>query len=247
MVPYTSPAVETGQAVLERLAANPCVSKLPTQAVDIYVVPNFLTEQECAGIIALIEAGKVPSTLMQEEPDKEFRTSSTCHMDRCEPLVRGVESKITSLMGIEPSHGETMQGQHYSVGQQFKPHNDYFHFGMPYWDGTRKRGGQRTWTVMVCLNDVAEGGQTNFPLAGLCLQPRRGNAILWNNLNRAGEPNPMTLHQGMPVLRGSKYIITKWYREGEWVPRQDVPNYGLAAPYAMAPLPAADSAIVPNT
>lgn len=239
MVPYTSPAAEAGQAVSQRLAANPTVSKLPTQAIDLFVVPNFLTARECAGIIALIDINKAPSTLMQDESDKEFRTSSTCHMDRSEALVRQVESKITSLTGIDPCHGETMQGQHYSVGQQFKPHNDYFHTNMPYWPETRKRGGQRTWTAMVYLNDVEEGGQTNFPLVGLCLEPRRGNAIVWNNLDRVGEPNPFTLHQGMPVLRGSKYIITKWYREGEWVARQEVPNYGVAAPYAMAPLPPA--------
>ena len=238
---YTSPAAQTGEAVLRRLAAQPGVSKLPTQAIDLYVARNFLSERECAGLVALIDADKFPSTLMQDEPDKEFRTSSTCHMDRSEALVRAVERKITSLMGIDPAHGETMQGQHYSVGQQFKPHNDYFHVNMPYWEETRKRGGQRTWTLMVCLNEVEEGGRTNFPLVGLSLQPRRGNAIIWNNLDRAGEPNPMTLHQGMPVLRGCKYIITKWYRECEWVRRQDVPNYGVAAPYAMAPLPEAGS------
>lgn len=240
MVPYVSPVAQAGEVVLQRLAANPAVMKLPTPALDIYVSPNFLSEQECAGIIALIDENKVPSTLMAEDPDKEFRTSSTCHMDRKHALVRSVESKITSLVGINPSHGETMQGQHYSVGQQFKPHNDYFHRDTSYWKETQKLGGQRIWTVMVCLNDVEEGGQTNFPRAGICLEPRRGNAILWNNLNRAGRPNPMTLHQGMPVLSGMKYIITKWYREREWVPSKgkvEVPNYGMAVPYAMTTIP----------
>lgn len=240
MVPYVSPVAKAGEVVLQRLAANPAAMKLPTPAVDLYVVPNFLSEPECAGIIALIDQNKAPSTLMQDDPDKEFRTSSTCHMDRKNPLVRSVESKITSLVGIDPTLGETMQGQHYSVGQQFKPHNDYFHRNTSYWEETQKLGGQRTWTVMVCLNDVEEGGQTNFPRAGICLKPRRGNAILWNNLDRAGEPNPLTLHQGMPVLRGMKYIITKWYREREWASRKrpvDVSSYGLAVPYAMTTIP----------
>jgi len=239
MEPYLSPAVETGLAVMQRLAANLSVSKLPTQALDLYVVPRFLTGDDCAGIIALIGAGMAPSTLMQEEPDKEFRTSSTCYMKRHEPLVRSVESKITSLMGIDPRFGETIQGQHYSVGQQFKPHNDYFHANTPYWEDTQRRGGQRTWTLMVYLNDMEEGGHTNFPLAGLCLEPRRGNAIVWNNLDRAGQPNPISLHQGMPVQRGCKYIITKWYRERQTGPERarEVPSYGLAAPYAMASAP----------
>lgn len=239
MKPYSSPAIAVSRAVVERLAANPSVSKLPTQALDLYVVPRFLSEDECTGITRLIDADKAPSTLMQDEPDKEFRTSSTCHMDRHNPMVRSVESKITSLMGIDPRHGETMQGQHYSVGQQFKAHNDYFHANTSYWEDTQKRGGQRTWTVMVYLNDVAAGGQTNFPLAGLRLDPRRGNAIVWNNLDRTGQPNPMTLHQGMPVLGGCKYIVTKWYRErGTAAGRAlAIPNFGLAAPYRMTCAP----------
>ena len=28
-----------------------------------------------------------------------------------------------------------------------------------------------------------------------------------------GSPNPWTIHEGMPVESGSKYIVTKWYRE----------------------------------
>ena len=215
--------------VAERLEKTPAVMRMPSSAVDLYIVRDFLTPSECEGIIALIEAGKKPSTLMQEEPDKEFRTSSSCHMDRTDPLVLKVERKISSLTGINPTHGETMQGQCYAVGQQFKPHNDYFHTNMPYWEAMKEKGGQRTWTVMICLNDVEEGGQTNFPLAGLCIKPRRGNAIAWNNLFPNGEPNPLTLHQGMPVLKGTKYIITKWYRERPWLGRTGEATYGLAA------------------
>jgi prolyl 4-hydroxylase len=28
-----------------------------------------------------------------------------------------------------------------------------------------------------------------------------------------GSPNPWTEHAGMPVQAGTKYIVTKWYRE----------------------------------
>jgi prolyl 4-hydroxylase len=31
-----------------------------------------------------------------------------------------------------------------------------------------------------------------------------------------GEPNVMTLHAGTPVVQGTKYIITKWYRTRPW-------------------------------
>jgi prolyl 4-hydroxylase len=26
------------------------------------------------------------------------------------------------------------------------------------------------------------------------------------------------MHEGMPVVKGTKYIITKWFREARWLP-----------------------------
>ena len=35
-------------------------------------------------------------------------------------------------------------------------------------------------------------------------------------MDARGEPNEYSLHQGMPVAEGVKYIITKWHREDIW-------------------------------
>ena len=48
------------------------------------------------------------------------------------------------------------------------------------------------------------------------MTPRRGNLLAWNNMNAVGMPNTYALHEGRPVTAGTKYIITKWYREREW-------------------------------
>jgi prolyl 4-hydroxylase len=77
-------------------------------------------------------------------------------------------------------------------------------------------GGQRTWTAMVFLNDVEGGGETNFPHAAAKVTPRRGNLLCWNNMDAIGQPNTYAMHQGCPVTAGTKYIITKWYRERPW-------------------------------
>ena len=44
-------------------------------------------------------------------------------------------------------------------------------------------------------------------------KPIKGMALVWNNLNYDDMPNTNTIHQGKPVLRGHKSIITKWFRE----------------------------------
>jgi prolyl 4-hydroxylase len=139
-------------------------------------------------------------------------------MDRWSPDVRPIDEAIAMLIGIDPDNGETMQGQRYAIGQQFRPHHDYFHENEPYWPSMVACGGQRTWTAMIFLNDVEEGGATWFPQAGIRVAPKRGLLLAWNNMNPDGSPNTLTLHEGMPVVKGTKYIITKWFREGRWLP-----------------------------
>lgn len=211
---------EIGPLVKQRLLQTPGALKLPSNLLDIFVVRSFLTEQECKRLCARIDQQRQPSGLLGTEQDPEFRTSESCNMSPHEPLVRAVETKITQLMGIEPINGETIQGQRYAVGQQFKPHHDFFHTHMPYWEEMEKVGGQRTWTAMMFLNEPEAGGQTNFPNANIRVTPRTGNLLTWNNLNDNGEPNHNSLHQGMPVEAGVKYVITKWHRERPWVTEQ---------------------------
>jgi prolyl 4-hydroxylase len=205
-----------GAAVRDRLLETPNTFKVPADGLDLFVCRNFLPSAHCAALIARIDEGRRPSTVLAERPDPEFRTSETCNLDAMDPLTRQVETRITRLMGIDPSHGETIQGQRYSVGQQFKCHHDFFYTSEAYWAEQERSGGQRTWTVMVFLNEPEAGGQTEFPHAKVKIAPKRGNLLAWNNLDPLGEPNEQSLHQGLPVAAGLKYIITKWYRERPW-------------------------------
>jgi prolyl 4-hydroxylase len=205
-----------GAYVRDRLSRTPGVMKLPAKGLDIFLAKDFLSHAECAEMIRHIDAGLRPSELLADIGDPEFRTSSSCDVDHNIPFVGGVNERINRLLGIQPEHGEAMQGQRYDVGQQFKPHHDYFYVGQPYWEAMDRVGGQRTWTAMIFLNQVEAGGQTYFEHAGVRVTPRAGNLLTWNNLNDEGEPNTYSLHQGMPVIAGTKYVITKWYRERPW-------------------------------
>ena len=220
--------VMIGRQVRDRLLRNPTVFKIPSNDLDIFVARDFLTPAECRGLMQMIDAQRIPSQLLAPTPDPEFRTSESCNLSPFDPLVRQVEAKIADLMGIDPLHGETIQGQRYAVGQQFKQHHDFFYPSEPYWPEMERSGGQRTWTAMTFLNAPEEGGQTAFEKAGIKVAPRAGNLLAWNNLDSNGEPNIYSLHQGCPVVAGVKYIITKWYRERPWG-ASDAPAYGSAS------------------
>ncbi|HST36093.1 MAG TPA: 2OG-Fe(II) oxygenase [Allosphingosinicella sp.] len=209
--------IRVGGSVKERLERDPRALKLPTNAIDVFVVRQFLTPEECVELIRLIDENRVPSTLLAPTDDPDYRTSESCNLAPWDPMVRQVENKLVHLLDIDYELGETIQGQRYAVGQQFKPHHDFFYKNTVYWDEMQRTGGQRTWTAMAFLNTPEGGGQTNFPRAGIKVSPVAGNLLVWNNLDALGEPNPETMHQGMPVTQGVKYIITKWHRERPWI------------------------------
>lgn len=213
-----------GDYVRNRLARTENCFRLPVKQADMFVARDFLTPEECAGLIEQIDSRRQPSGVLADKPDPTYRTSDSANMDPGDPLVRAVEDKLWVLMGIQREHGETIQGQRYAVGQEFKPHHDFFHTTQRYWLNEERAGGQRTWTAMVFLNEPEAGGHTYFPELDVRITPRQGNLLAWNNMDEHGEPNRFTLHQGMPVLAGFKYIITKWYRERPWAfPAEDVP------------------------
>jgi len=209
--------MQVGAYVKGRLSRLPGVFKIPAQGLDIFVLRDFLTPAECKSLCELIDADRQPSGLLARAPDPGFRTSESCNLSIYEPLNIAIEKRIDALLGIEHQHGETIQGQRYAVGQEFKPHHDFFYVSEPYWPEQERTGGQRTWTAMMFLNEPEAGGQTFFPKAGVKVTPRAGNILVWNNMDEFGQPNMFSLHQGMPVEAGVKYIITKWYRERPWI------------------------------
>jgi prolyl 4-hydroxylase len=207
---------QIGEEVRARLIVDPAALQIPCAVLDLFVVRDFLNARETEALCRLIDAERIPSQLLSPSEDPEFRTSESCNLDPEAPIVLQVEAKIAQLTGIDPALGETIQGQRYAVGQQFKPHHDFFYESEAYWSVMEETGGQRTWTGMVFLNVPEMGGQTAFPSAGVKVTPRPGNLLLWNNMDKDGEPNLYSLHQGMPVEAGTKYVITKWYRERPW-------------------------------
>jgi prolyl 4-hydroxylase len=181
---------------------------------ELYTVDNFLTRDECAGIVALIRAQLRPSTITTPPGggyDNAFRTSSTCDLSDSIAEVERLDSKICAAIGFDKSLAEPTQGQHYEIGQVFKTHTDFF---KPYELDKYSMGllGQRTWTFMIYLNDPGGGGETEFPDLGMKVTPKMGRAVVWNNLRESGEGNDATKHQSLPVTGGTKTIITKWFR-----------------------------------
>jgi len=209
-----------GRRVGEKLDTTPGVWRLsasPERPVQLYLKGNFLTLDECNGLCHQIDAGNYPSPLYDKDKYEGARTSFSCNLNVYDPLVADIETRIANLLGIDRSWGEPLQGQRYQVGQRFREHTDFFYIDEPYWAEYEPHGGQRTWTAMIYLNRPEQGGATAFKLLDLAVEPFLGRMLIWNNMSLDGSPNPWTMHEGCPVEAGSKYIVTKWYRERPFV------------------------------
>ncbi|MEM1050544.1 MAG: 2OG-Fe(II) oxygenase [Pseudomonadota bacterium] len=203
-------------SVSHKLAMRRSIMRVPNSKVELFHLKGFLSPQHCQDLITLIDKDRHPSTIADSNNDVYFRTSETCDFAREESAVQKLEELFQKLNGIDPMLGEPVQGQRYDVGQEFKAHTDYFTPGTADFEKFCSTSGQRSWTFMIYLNEVEAGGATRFKVVGKIFQPEVGKLVCWNNRRSNGEPNPDTLHHGMKVRKGVKYVVTKWYRERPW-------------------------------
>ena len=208
--------MDFSQNVAATLSQADRIQRVPSPKLTLFTLRAFLDAGECTRLIAMIDAQRRPSTIADANGDDAFRTSETCDLDMTDPLVAAIDARLSKLTGIPPAFGEPLQGQRYDVGQEFKAHTDYFTPGGADFDQYCSVSGQRTWTAMIYLNETQAGGGTRFKDIGKTFQPESGRLLAWNNRTDDGGVNPATIHHGMKVRKGIKYVVTKWYREREW-------------------------------
>ena len=184
---------------------------------------GVVTPEECARLVELARPRLEHSTVADARTGKDVvtaqRTSQGMFFRPMEnDLVARLDRRLSDVAGLPVENGEGLQILYYAVGAQFPPHFDFL---QPSNDANRQsiaRSGQRVSTVIAYLNDVEDGGETAFPNAGWTVSPRQGNAVYFEYCNSRGQVDPRTLHEGRPVLRGEKWIATKWMRERRFVP-----------------------------
>ena len=182
----------------------------------IVLFGNLLSPEECDAIVAAAQPRMARSltvaTRTGGEEVNDDRTSEGMFFQRGEhEVVRRLEERIARLVNWPVENGEGLQVLHYGVGAEYKPHYDYFDPAEPGTATIVRRGGQRVATLVIYLNEPAQGGGTVFPDVQLEVAPRQGNAVFFSY----DRPHPATrtLHGGTPVLAGDKWIATKWLRE----------------------------------
>ncbi|MEK8049212.1 2OG-Fe(II) oxygenase [Ideonella sp. DXS22W] len=186
----------------------------------VVVFGGLLSDEECDAMVAAAAPRMARSeTVVYETGGNEVnaaRTSEGMFFGRAENgLCATVEARIAALLRWPVENGEGLQVLHYRPGAEYKPHHDYFDPTQPGMAAVLRRGGQRVGTVVMYLNTPEQGGATTFPDVGFEVAPIKGNAVFFS-YDRA-HPVSRTLHGGAPVVKGDKWVATKWLREREFI------------------------------
>ncbi|MGW1740606.1 2OG-Fe(II) oxygenase [Nocardia sp. NPDC001965] len=182
---------------------------------QLILFDNVLSADECDQVIEMSRNRLSPSTIIDPTTgaleSTDARASESCVFSVAEnPFVERLDQRISALMNCPVENGEGLQIVHYDVSGEFRAHFDYF---PPNDAGSAAhyiRGGQRTATLIVYLNDVESGGETAFTRTGHSFAPRKGQAVYFRYFNNLGQLDEMTQHAGLPVHAGEKWIMTKW-------------------------------------
>jgi hypothetical protein len=173
--------------------------------------------EECLYIQCLGGPDLEPSVTVDEHGTLQQNRERTSHdfifLPESEQIYLNIlQCRMAGFAGIPLAHAEALILLRYHPGQEYKTHRDNLpasHF-IPVKAGG---SGQRQRTVIAYLNTPAAGGETQFPLLGLALPAVQGQLICFDNLLADGKLCRTSLHAGLPVIQGVKWICTLWMRE----------------------------------
>ena len=187
----------------------------------VAVLDDFMSNEECDELVQLSRAKLQRSTIVdpatgQDRVIEDRKSSGTFFALNENPLVARLDQRISEVMHWPVENGEGIQILNYQIGGEYKTHFDYFPPEDPGSAVHLAKGGQRVSTLVMYLNDAEQGGETIFPSIHLAVSPKKGSAVYFEYCNDLGQVDAMSLHGGVPVIAGEKWIATKWMRQSRY-------------------------------
>jgi len=183
----------------------------------IGVYDNYIPEQECNNAIKLYE-----------EQDKFNRTVNRIAFEKASTLNKQDQQFFAGANNLNLWWEQLkpilvnfdLAWNHYvnNTGADHAYSDKPFHFTCVKIQKTLPTEGYHVWHIehgqgfdmeprafvfSIYLNDVEEGGETEFLHFSKRVKPKKGRIVIWP----AGFPY---LHRGNPPLSGEKYILTSW-------------------------------------
>ena len=169
------------------------IHRAPHTGAPICVVPDFLSAETCAALIAKFHAG---APIAQDAAQRAIKTRTSTHVRLVKRETARFHAMVAALTNHHVDNMETVKVVRYTRADEFNTHSDAIR--MPHVDDYRKhivkRAGydahvvppyvNREMTLFVYLNDTRRGGETAFYRNGesrpyLAFRPTQGMAVVF--------------------------------------------------------------------
>ncbi len=203
--------------------------KVPLQqslcaAPRIVKLDDFLPNRFCDWVVETAKPALARARIYDDKvaggKESEDRTNSSMSFDLLDLdlILLLIQSRIAKVANAPLFAMEKSMVLHYKVGEEFRVHHDYLDPNKAAHAEDMRQFGQRLATCLIYLNNDFEGAETYFPKIEKKFRCKKGGALLFINVGPDGQPDPDTLHAGLPPVSGEKWLFSQWIRSGPQQP-----------------------------
>lgn len=189
--------------------------KKVNKSPPLYIVDNFLSEEECDYLIEYSKTKEMHVSAVVNENDTSVSTNtrkSNSIFLPYEDNIQFIKERVENLVQRDGSTFEDLQLTKYTENGFYKAHYDTFESTTPEGKKSLENGGQRIATILIYLNKVEKGGATYFPKLKKRFIPKKGRAVIFFPASIDGKEDKMTLHRAEKV-HGEKWVSQIWVRQ----------------------------------
>lgn len=166
------------------------------------VLKGLLSHEECDYIISKSETKLSKSTVgTQRVLDENTRISETAWLDLEDPKIHKIVLRCLKYTDRPIINCEKLQVVKYKDNGFYKLHSDIL-------PGVKNK---RMHTFIFALNDNYNGGETHFPNIDMKYKLKKGDCLMFDNLDNYNLDTSQSLHSGCSV-KGEKWIANLWVR-----------------------------------
>lgn len=182
----------------------------------IGVYDNYITQEECNKAIQIYEdqnkfnntvnrIGGEKASILQKQDQQFFAAENNLDIwwESLKPMMFNFDiawNHYVQNTGANDAYGVPFYFTNLKI-QKTLPTEGYHVWHIEHGKGFEIEA--RAFVFSIYLNDVEEGGETEFLHFSKRVKPKTGRIVIWP----AGFPY---LHRGNPPLSGEKYILTSW-------------------------------------
>lgn len=178
---------------------------LRSAATAIWQFDGFLDPESCAALSALARDPRwrlAQPAAPDKHPDPAQKGGYCVEVEaESDPRLLELRARLEALAGMESDVCETLRYRRYLPGEGHRPHLDCY----------TVEDRELLATALLPLRTTPRGGETRFPLADLSFAPAQGRLILWYNHLPDGEIDPLSRHEGLPVIEGEKEVLLYFF------------------------------------